>query len=129
MTLRRPILPLLLVLTIGACGGRNEAGSTDSEAALPTIEDGVQVVHIEAGDTGYEPAHIQLRPGVPARLVFTRTTESECLEQVQIPDFGIGVTDLPLNEPVAVSFTPEEGGTFTFACGMDMMRGTIVVRS
>lgn len=144
MTILRLFLLLLLVASAAACG--NEPATTPdgasensgamqgappaaSDAALPVVEDGVQVVQIEAGPSGYSPGTIQLRPGVPARLVFTRTTESACLEQVRIPDFGVERTDLPLDEPVSIEFTPDEGGEFQFVCGMDMQKGTIVVRS
>lgn len=92
-------------------------------------EDGFQVIEVTAGDNGFEPGRFTLQSGVPARLVFTRTTESECLEQVQIPSLGIEKTDLPLNQPVTIEFTPGEGGEFTFSCGMDMQHGAIVVRS
>jgi plastocyanin domain-containing protein len=35
---------------------------------------------------------------------------------------------IPLNEPVVVSFTPKRKGSFTFVCGMNMMRGELIVR-
>lgn len=101
----------------------------DGEAVRAQIENGVQVVEIEAGRMGYAPRAVSLEAGVPARLVFTRTVESECSSQVNIPAFDVPVTDLPMNEPVAVEFTPTEGGEFTFVCGMDMQRGSIMVRS
>lgn len=93
------------------------------------MEGGVQVVDITVGDMGYEPGRIELKAGVPAKLVFTRTADTDCAKQVQIPSFDIPKTDLPLNEPKAIEFTPGEGGDFTFVCGMDMMKGTIVVKS
>lgn len=92
------------------------------------MENGVQVIEITAGPDGYEPGKISLQADVPARLVFTRTIDSECLEQVQIPAYGVEKNDLPLNEPVSVEFTPNEAGEFTFVCGMNMVRGTMVVR-
>ena len=78
---------------------------------------------------GYSAERIALKAGVPARLVFTRTAEGGCTHQVQVPAFGIEATDLPVGEPVAVEFTPEESGEFAFACGMDMARGMLVVQS
>lgn len=103
-------------------------GMTDDTASARLV-DGVQVVEIEAGRMGYAPRAVSLEAGVPARLVFTRTVESECSSHVKIPAFDVPVTDLPMNEPVAVEFTPTEGGEFTFVCGMDMQRGSIMVRS
>jgi plastocyanin domain-containing protein len=35
---------------------------------------------------------------------------------------------LPLNEPVVIEFTPERAGEVSFACGMNMLKGTVVVR-
>lgn len=33
----------------------------------------------------------------------------------------------PLNEPVTIELTPEKTGEIAFACGTNMLRGTIVV--
>ena len=101
----------------------------DDSPAEPRMEGGVQVAEIEAGRMGYVPRTVSLAADVPARLVFTRTVESDCSSQVQIPAFDVPVTDLPLNEPVAVEFTPTESGDFTFVCGMEMQTGSIMVRS
>ncbi len=99
------------------------------EAEAPRLIDGVQVVEVRAGKLGYEPKRIALKAGVPARLVFTRTVDAGCSEDVTIPGLGVEKTKLPLNEPVAIEFTPEEGGDYTFVCGMDMQEGTLVVHS
>ncbi|MGI9174357.1 MAG: cupredoxin domain-containing protein [Rhodothermales bacterium] len=99
------------------------------EAATPRIEDGVQVIEVTVGQMGYEPQQIALEAGIPARLVFTRTIEGDCPSQVRVPEFDVEKTDLPMNQPVAIEFTPDEAGTFQFVCGMDMMKGTLVVES
>ena len=144
------LLPVLLLIALGACGGGEGAdtpadttgaaqatgamqgappAAPAEEPALPEMENGYQVLHVQASVLGFEPRTIRLRPGVPARLVFTRTDDNECMEKVQIPAFGVEQTDLPLNEPVTIEFTPDEGGEFTFTCGMEMQTGTIVVRA
>lgn len=138
------VLALPLLLLLAACGG--DAGTADpvtlrdGEAVQPAepaealgstvrMEGGVQVAEVTAGRTGYAPATLELTEGVPARLVFTRTVESACSSQIQIPAFDVPVTDLPLNEPVAIEFTPTQSGDFEFVCGMDMQRGSLMVRS
>jgi len=133
---------LFLAFTLAACGGESaevepveadegamQAAPPAPQPAEPEMVDGVQVAEIEAGPMGYEPRAIQLQAGVPAQLIFTRTVESECSSQVKIPAFSVPVTDLPLNEPVAVEFTPTESGDFEFVCGMDMQRGSLLIQS
>jgi plastocyanin domain-containing protein len=88
-----------------------------------------QVVHVTVTPHGYDPSTIQLKAGVPTRIVFKQTSDSECLSQVKIPDFGVEATNLPLNKETAIEFTPNASGNFTFTCGMEMTRGTIVVAS
>lgn len=145
------LLAVLLMLALGfsACGDPEPPSDMDGvtqatpptaehehmdgheagEAATPRMEDGVQVAEIEAGRMGYAPGAVHLAAGVPARLVFTRTVDSACSSQIQIPAFDVPPTDLPMNEPVAISFTPSESGDFTFVCGMDMQRGSLLIKS
>ena len=112
----------------GMMQGMDAAPQASAEGAAAALAaDSVQVVNITVGPSGFVPKEIALEAGVPARLVFTRTTDGTCATQVQIPGFGIEKTELPLNEPVAFELTPEETGTFTFACGMDMLKGSIIV--
>ena len=150
----RSILTLLLAapLALTACGDGDGNGvvqeaidpppTTDVAPDMPgmgaeaasgpvaaQVIDGVQTVEIEAGRMGYKPREIQLQAGVPARLVFTRTVEDDCSSQITVPAYDIAATDLPLNEPVAIEFTPTDAGEVEFVCGMDMQRGTIAIVS
>lgn len=117
------LLPaLFLTLALAACGSES--------ADAPSSESGeAQTVEVTAGPNGYVPERVTLQAGQPARLVFTRTVDSECSSQVKIPALGVGTTDLPMNEPVAITVTPQEAGTFEFICGMDMQTGTIAVEA
>jgi Cu(I)/Ag(I) efflux system membrane fusion protein len=103
--------------------------SSQAAPARARLVGGTQVIDVTVSPAGYAPKAITLKAGVPARLVFTRTADGGCTDQVQIPAFGIKATALPVGQPVAFDVTPREDGTFTFACGMDMVKGTIVVRS
>jgi plastocyanin domain-containing protein len=84
---------------------------------------GAQRVRIEVKG-GYTPAVIRVRAGSPVRLDFHRDETNPCTEEVVLPAFGIR-TFLPAHRTTSVSFTPGEG-KFEFACGMGMVRGTIV---
>lgn len=92
-----------------------------------TVETGgVQSVKVEV-QGGYSPERIVLKKGVPARITFLRKDTSECSRELRIPEFGIAQELAPLKETV-VTLTPTKAGTFAFTCGMDMMRGTLVVQ-
>jgi plastocyanin domain-containing protein len=107
---------LLLIATLGGVGER-------VAAAKP----GLQTARIEINAQGYQPASVKLRPGVRARLTFVRTTDATCVRDIVLPDLGLR-RELPLNQPVVVSFVPKQRGSFTFVCGMNMMRGELIVR-
>jgi hypothetical protein len=78
-------------------------------------------------EKGYEPAKLTLRAGQLARITFTRTTDKTCGTEVVFPSLNIR-RPLPLNEPVVIEFTPRTAGEIGFVCGMNMLRGTVVVQ-
>lgn len=87
----------------------------------------VQTAKIVIGTKGYQPSSLKLRRGVPARVTFLRTTDTTCVKEIVLPDFGIRRM-LSLNQPVVVTFTPTRKGSFTFVCGMNMMSGQMIVQ-
>jgi plastocyanin domain-containing protein len=75
---------------------------------------------------GYTPDVIVVKRGLPVELDFYRDETSNCTERVVFGDFGISRT-LPAFETTPVRFTPERAGEFTFTCGMNMVRGKLIV--
>ena len=86
---------------------------------------GVQEIRVTVKG-GYSPDVIVVRQGAPVRLDFYRDETASCSEDVVFPDFGIS-RHLPAFKTTAVEFTPEKPGEFSFTCGMNMMRGKLVV--
>lgn len=86
-----------------------------------------QSANITVTEKGFEPASVTLRAGAPMKLIFTRKTDATCATEVVFPDYNIKKV-LPLNEPVTIEITPKKSGTLNYACGMDMLRGQVVVR-
>jgi membrane fusion protein, heavy metal efflux system len=86
-----------------------------------------QTAKVIVNEQGYEPAKITLRAGALARITFVRTTDKTCGTEVVFPSLNIKRV-LPLNEPVVIEFTPAKSGDIAFACGMNMLHGTIVVQ-
>lgn len=77
---------------------------------------------------GYSPNLIRVREGVPLRLVFDRQENSDCSARVVFPDFGVSKSLAAFGRTV-VELTPGKAGEFGFACGMNMLHGTLVVEA
>lgn len=75
---------------------------------------------------GYSPDVIVVRQGKPVKLDFYRDETASCSEEVIFGDFGIA-RHLPAYKTTAIEFTPEKAGEFTFTCGMNMIRGKLIV--
>ncbi len=95
------------------------------KVAAGVTEGGVQEIKITVKG-GYSPDVIVVKQGVPVRLDFYRDETASCTEQVVFGDFGIA-RDLPAFQTTSIEFTPDKAGEFTFACGMNMVRGKLIV--
>ena len=74
---------------------------------------------------GYSPDVIRARQGVPLELVFDRQESGDCTSRVVFPDLAVSAS-LPAFEQTTVRLAPA-AGTFGFACGMNMVHGTLIV--
>ncbi|HEX6314056.1 MAG TPA: efflux RND transporter periplasmic adaptor subunit [Gemmatimonadaceae bacterium] len=101
-------------------------GSTTGTPATGRSSANIQSAKIVVNEQGFEPSRVTLRASTPARLTFIRTTDKTCGTEVVFPSLDIKRA-LPLNEPVFIEFTPAKSGEIGFACGMNMLKGVIVV--
>jgi plastocyanin domain-containing protein len=95
-------------------------------AASPARAKEPRVVNVEVTKDGFVPAEIPAKAGEPVKLVVTRKVERTCATEIVMKDFGVN-QPLPLGKPVAVTVTPKKAGAYRFACGMDMIAGTLKV--
>lgn len=117
---------ILGVLGVSACSKSEPKVTTDNSLATTTRGDRIA---ISVTERGFEPDNVSVPGGEPVTLVFTRTTDSTCAKEVVIPIDGKSIEKpLPLNEAVAIEVTFAQAGQITYACGMDMVKGTVVVR-
>ena len=86
----------------------------------------VQEIAVRVTERGFEPATIRTRKGQAVRLTFTRTTDATCAKEVVVPTLKIRRV-LPLDTQVTVEFTTQDQDV-AFACGMNMLRGSILVQ-
>lgn len=89
---------------------------------------------VEASDSvdvivegGYSPQSIVIHKGKTTKINFIRKDPSSCLEEVVLGDFHTRKY-LPLNKKVTIELKPSEAGEFTYACGMNMYHGKIIVK-
>ena len=87
----------------------------------------VKKVEIEVTKDGFSPSSVNVEAGAPVDLVFVRRTDETCAKEVVLPPMNVR-TPLPLNERVSIRLPPQKAGTLAFTCGMNMLKGTIVVR-
>jgi RND family efflux transporter MFP subunit len=99
------------------------APATAAQSGAATIQE----AKILVTEKGFEPDKVSLSAGSPARLTFVRTTDKTCATEIAFPSLNIRRA-LPLNEPVAIDFTPAKAGDVAFACGMGMLKGVVVVQ-
>ncbi|MDK3256640.1 heavy metal translocating P-type ATPase [Blastococcus capsensis] len=97
------------------------------KATHAQLEAGRQVVDVTVKG-GYSPSLIRVQAGTPVRLRFHRQENSDCTARVVFPDlrksaslaaFGTTTMDLAIDEP----------GEYGWACGMNMLHGTLVAES
>jgi len=94
-------------------------------AVVAPLTEGVQEVHVTVKG-GYTPDTIVVQAGRPVRLQFYRAETADCSERVVFDQFGIDAA-LPAFRTTTVEFTPTEAGEVPFRCGMNMLKGLVVV--
>ena len=99
------------------------AGSAEPAKAANVPADATQIT---VSEDGYEPAAIPVKKGQPVKLAFYRADADNCGGEVIFAKQNIR-KKLPVGRTVLVEFTPTVAGEIAFACGMDMLRGKLVV--
>ncbi len=126
--------PLAVSLSLGvALAAALAVGSCALATQMDFVaEDGTHVIHVEVERFEFTPQRIRVRQGERVRLVFS---SRDTRHGVAIAEFGIYEDEIPPRGKgeVAVEFTADRPGTFTYRCahlcgaGHAMMRGLLVV--
>jgi plastocyanin domain-containing protein len=114
-----PCAALIFSLTFTfACGSTEKAAIENKNANNAT--------KITISKRGYEPKEIAVKKGQPVKLEFYREDGENCGGELVFPKLNVKKT-LPVGATEIVEFTPQETGEIGFACGMDMLRGKVIV--
>jgi plastocyanin domain-containing protein len=125
---RAHILGLMLIVTMASACERGKGapqGSSTAASAGATSAGGPIAITVDG--SGYQPSSVTAPAGKAVKLVFTRTSDDGCGQQLVFPALDIR-RDLPLNQPVTIDVTMPASGSVSFTCGMDMYRGAVVVQ-
>jgi plastocyanin domain-containing protein len=87
-------------------------------------------IAITVSRRGFEPGDVTVPAHKQLTLVFTRTTEATCAKSVivAVDDKTTIEKPLPLDKAVEIPVTFPKPGKLSYACGMDMVKGTITVQ-
>lgn len=130
----KALYTLSLLLCFTACKGNSNAAEPPKAVAasqpaqitkVPPPSDGSIAITVDG--EGYHPSTVKASAGKKAKLVFTRTTDKTCGTEVVFAALNIK-KELPLNQPTTIEVDVPASGQLAFACGMDMLKGTVVVQ-
>lgn len=85
-----------------------------------------KIVRINVSKKGFSPSKIRAEKGYELTLIFTKTDNQGCRQDVVIRSMNVR-EKLVLNKEVTVMITPDQVGTITFACSQGRLRGSITV--
>jgi len=111
------VLAFPFVLRVAAGAGR--------VTQIPQAPSGATLIKVSSA--GYEPSQIIAKAGRPLKLAFFRVDAQNCGRVVRFPDLGIE-RDLPPGQTVVIEVTPRKSGPLAFSCGMNMMKGELLVQ-
>ena len=118
MTKSKYVLALILSAAPAASVSFFAVDAAAEQAKVRTIEIIV--------DGTYKPERIEAHEGERLRLKFVRKDYSSCTREVVFPTLNIR-RELPTNKAVIIELPALTPGEIEFRCGMNMIRGTIVV--
>lgn len=110
----------------GCCAtssSRQGAAAIGGTEGAAVVSGGVQRIDVEVLGS-YRPSTIVLQSGIPAEITFGQS--DGCTAVVRSRDLGFE-EDLTAG-PKTVKLAALAPGTYGFACGMDMVRGEIIVK-
>jgi plastocyanin domain-containing protein len=116
-----------IALALAALAGLGISACSVPDEASPRAATEPQEATIVVGATSFTPGSVTVEAGRPVRLHFQRTAEAACAEEVVFADVGIR-RPLPPNQTTTVELPAQGQRTLTFACGVGMLQGKLLVQ-
>jgi len=113
--------------TLASLGGGNFSDTNSGVAGDPnvTLENGVQIVHMVEGNSGYSPNSFSIKKGVPVKWIIDAQAPYSCASALIVPKYKIRAF-LKSGKNI-IEFTPNKIGKIPFSCSMGMYTGVFNV--
>ncbi len=104
-----------------------EVKKGEAEKILESAQIPKGAFKIVVSKDGFTPQEISFKKGQPLQLAFYRVDEENCGSEVVFKDLNIKKS-LPVGKVVVVDIPTDKAGEISFACGMDMYKGKIIIQ-
>lgn len=102
-------------------------GEENKTTDLSNVKFPENALKVIVSKDGFTPQEISFQKGQPVKLAFYRADAENCASEVVFKELNTR-KKLPVGDVVTVDIPTDKSGEFSFACGMDMYRGKIVVQ-
>jgi heme/copper-type cytochrome/quinol oxidase subunit 2 len=104
----------------------NNTSTSPKQTELDITKETNPKIDMMVTPTGYTPNVIKVKKGMPVELNITNPGDNSCFSTFMMPDFDLNNVNLKAGT-TKLTFTPDKEGEYTFSCGMNMFKGTIIV--
>ena len=126
------LFAIFAILAIVGCSSNVPAAKpvdsnppNDNQVVQAKMENGLQSATLSWGKLNYQPSTIRVKQGVMFKLTADTDKLQGCYSSIVIPEFNVDKAFTKNDD--SVEFMPDKKGSFNFACGMGMGRGTLIV--
>jgi heme/copper-type cytochrome/quinol oxidase subunit 2 len=105
---------------------KNNSSAPPAKIELDITKEKNPKIEMMVTPTGYSPNVIKVTKGVPVELTITNPRDNSCFSTFMMPDFDLNNVNLKAGT-TKLTFTPDKEGEYTFTCGMNMFKGTVIV--
>ena len=118
---------VICLIPVGLAFGHGSPAQPHPDKGHGQERQELREVKIKVTSKGFQPSTVRVHAGERLTLLITRKTDKTCATEMVIPSLGTK-QELPLNKTVRVHLGAQPAGRIAFACGMDMIKGEIVVQ-
>ncbi len=102
-------------------------GEDEKAVDLTNVKIPAGAFKIVVSENGFTPQEISYKQGQPLKLAFYRADNKNCGSEIVFKNLNIR-KKLPVDKVVLIDVPTDKTDEISFACGMDMMKGKIVIQ-